>query len=59
MSLLKIAHVPAATIEPEATVLDAVNVMAARAVVGSGETVAVKYVVQWKEENGDWKWHVD
>ena len=28
MSLLKIAHVPPATIEPGATVLDAVNVMA-------------------------------
>lgn len=43
MSLLKIAHVPAATIEPGATVLDAVNMMAGKgvgavAVVGSGKS---------------------
>jgi len=28
-------------------------------VVGTGGTVDVKYVVQWKQEDGDWKWHVD
>jgi len=27
--------------------------------VGSVDTVTVKYVVQWKQEEGDWKWHVD
>jgi CBS domain-containing protein len=42
MSLLKIAHVPAATIEPGATVLEAVNVMAGKgvgavAIVGNPE----------------------
>lgn len=26
---------------------------------GSGQTVAPKDVVQWKQEDGDWKWHVD
>jgi len=31
----------------------------AELLVGSGETIIVKYVVQWKQENGDWKWHVD
>ena len=27
--------------------------------VTGGKTVAVKYVVLWKEENGQWKWYVD
>lgn len=31
----------------------------AELLVGSGETVIVKYVVQWKQEDSDWKWHVD
>jgi ketosteroid isomerase-like protein len=31
----------------------------AELLVGSGDTVTVKYVVQWKQEDGDWKWHVD
>ncbi len=25
----------------------------------NGQEVVVKYVVVWKEEEGDWKWHVD
>jgi ketosteroid isomerase-like protein len=24
-----------------------------------GQNVTVKYVVQWKQEDGNWKWHVD
>ena len=31
----------------------------AELVVSTGGTVDVKYVVQWKQEDGDWKWHVD
>ena len=31
----------------------------AELLVGSGDTVTVKYVVQWKQGDGDWKWHVD
>jgi|SRR5579863_2315414 len=31
----------------------------AELLVGSGDTVTVKYVVQWKQEDGHWKWHVD
>jgi ketosteroid isomerase-like protein len=27
--------------------------------VGSGNTVTVKYIVEWKQEDGNWKWHVD
>jgi ketosteroid isomerase-like protein len=28
-------------------------------VLGNGQTVAVKYVVLWKQEGGAWKWHTD
>ena len=24
-----------------------------------GQALTVKYVVRWKQESGDWKWHVD
>jgi hypothetical protein len=24
-----------------------------------GQTLAVKYVVHWKQEDGIWKWHTD
>jgi ketosteroid isomerase-like protein len=27
--------------------------------LGSGQTVEVKYVVVWKQEDGAWKWHYD
>jgi ketosteroid isomerase-like protein len=27
--------------------------------LGSGQTVEVKYVVVWKQEDGAWKWHID
>lgn len=27
--------------------------------LSEGHVVTVKYVVQWKSENGKWKWHVD
>jgi len=27
--------------------------------VGAGQQVAVKYVVQWRQEDSLWKWHVD
>jgi hypothetical protein len=27
--------------------------------VGGGGSVEVKYVVQWRQEDGLWKWHVD
>ena len=27
--------------------------------LAGGQSVSIKYVVLWKEENGQWKWHVD
>ena len=31
----------------------------AELLLGSGDMAIVKYVVLWKQEDGDWKWHVD
>jgi ketosteroid isomerase-like protein len=28
-------------------------------VLAGGQTVPAKYVVIWKQEGGEWKWHVD
>jgi len=27
--------------------------------LNDGQTLGIKYVVRWKQEQGDWKWHVD
>lgn len=27
--------------------------------LNDGQALAIKYVVRWKQEQGDWKWHVD
>ena len=47
------------TVDAEATGDRVFEIGLAELVVGSGDTVAVKYVVQWKQEDGEWKWHVD
>ncbi len=31
----------------------------AQLTLAGGQSVAVKYVVIWKQEGGNWKWHVD
>ncbi len=31
----------------------------AQLTLANGQTVAVKYVVEWKQEDGAWKWDVD
>ena len=47
------------TVEAEAVGDSVVEIGRAELLVGSGQTVTVKYVVHWKHEDGDWKWHVD
>ena len=48
-----------ATVSAEATGDSVVEIGRADLTVGGGQTVTVKYVVHWKQENGTWKWHVD
>lgn len=47
------------TVDAEAVGDSVVEIGRAELLVGSGQTVTVKYVVHWKHEDGDWKWHVD
>lgn len=47
------------TVDAEAVGDSVVEIGRAELLVGSGQTVSVKYVVHWKPEDGDWKWHVD
>ena len=47
------------TVDAEAIGDSVVEIGRAELLVGSGQTVTVKYVVHWKQEDGDWKWHVD
>jgi ketosteroid isomerase-like protein len=48
-----------ATVEAETTGDSVVEIGTADLTVGDGSVVTVKYVVHWKQEDGDWKWHVD
>jgi ketosteroid isomerase-like protein len=36
-----------------------VEIGRAEIVTNGGATVAVKYVVHWKQEDGRWKWNTD
>lgn len=36
-----------------------VEIGRAELTVGGGQTVAVKYVVHWQQEDGAWKWNID
>ena len=47
------------TVDAEAVGDRVLEIGRAELVLASGDTVAVKYVVQWKQEDGDWKWHTD
>ena len=47
------------TVSAEAVGDGVVEIGRAELMIGSGQTATVKYVVQWKQEDGEWKWHVD
>ena len=48
-----------ATVRAEQAGDTIVEIGSADLTVAGGQSVAVKYVVQWKQEDGAWKWHVD
>ena len=48
-----------ATVHAEAAGDSVVEIGRAEIVTNAGPTVAVKYVVHWKQEDGLWKWHTD
>jgi ketosteroid isomerase-like protein len=47
------------TVDAEAAGNTVVEVGRADLTLEGGQTLAVKYVVHWKEEDGIWKWHTD
>ena len=47
------------TVSAEAVGDGVVEIGRAELMMGSGQTAMVKYVVHWKQEDGEWKWHVD
>jgi ketosteroid isomerase-like protein len=47
------------TVDAEAAGDTVVEIGRAALTLGEGHTVAVKYVVHWKEEDGAWKWRTD
>jgi len=59
ISGLDIKSVKLATLDAEQVGDRALEIGRGEMLVGSGETVAAKYVVLWKQEDGDWKIHVD
>ncbi len=48
-----------ATVDAELAGDSIVEVGRADLTVADGQTVQVKYVVQWKQEDGLWKWNID
>ena len=48
-----------ATVHAERAGDDVVEIGRADLTLAGGQTVTVKYVVYWKQEDGTWKWHFD
>ena len=56
---LDIKSVTLATVQAEAAGDSVVEIGRAELTTNAGQTVAAKYVVHWKQEDGAWKWHTD
>ena len=48
-----------ATVQAETAGDGIVEIGRAELTTNAGETVNIKYVVHWKQEDGLWKWHTD
>jgi ketosteroid isomerase-like protein len=56
---MDVKSVTLSTVNAEAAGDGVVEIGRAELVTNAGQTVAVKYVVHWKQEDGAWKWHTD
>ena len=59
VAAMDVKSVTLATVKAESAGDTVVEIGRAEIVTNSGQTVAVKYVVHWKQEAGVWKWHTD
>jgi ketosteroid isomerase-like protein len=56
---LRIQSAILTTLEAEPAGDSVVEIGRAELTVADGEVVTAKYVIQWKQETGSWKWHID
>ena len=56
---MDVKSVALSTVNAEMTGDSVVEIGKADLTTKAGQTVAVKYVVHWKQEDGLWKWHTD
>ncbi|HTS63992.1 MAG TPA: DUF4440 domain-containing protein [Candidatus Acidoferrales bacterium] len=59
MTGMDVKTVSLATVRADAAGDTVVEIGRAEIVTNAGQTVGVKYVVHWKQEDGVWKWHTD
>jgi ketosteroid isomerase-like protein len=56
---LTIKEAKLSTVDAEEAGTNIIEIGRAELTLEGGNVIAVKYVVQWKEEDGTWKWHTD
>ena len=56
---MDVKSVTLATVHADAAGDGVVEIGRAELTTNGGQTVPVKYVVHWKQEDGLWKWHTD
>ena len=56
---LKVQSATLTTLEVESTGDSVIEIGKAKLTVENGEVVIAKYVIQWKQEDNSWKWHID
>jgi ketosteroid isomerase-like protein len=59
LAAMDVKSVTLTTVDADACGDTVVEIGRADLVTGAGQTVVVKYVVHWKQEDGAWKWHTD
>jgi len=59
IAALAVADATLATVDAETAGDSVIEIGRADLTLEGGQKVAVKYVVQWKQEDGKWKWHTD
>jgi ketosteroid isomerase-like protein len=59
MAGMDVASAVLATVDSEMAGDGVVEIGRADLTTHAGQSVAVKYVVHWKQEDGLWKWHTD